>query len=907
MSFFSEHPVADGKRSPGQDCSKAGLEPSTSNDNKSTRSHSTNLQGDRGRITKSSHRFSKPEHFRSALSSIRQSRRRVALHRILTSLFNTNRNAESDDSTIYKTERRQTSSASSTPSKPLSSRHASTPNLEFISPGAFLFSGPSLTSVYPSSRDNSTSRFQSLAESGSESPEVWNVRPALHRSHSNSVDSVSLLEDAILEPLQMSPDGLVRTVSDVLLGLASPFDELEEPIFEDDEDSLSSLMRSRLTFPKANTLPNEILQQIYGYLSPKDFNAARHTCRTWQFASLDRRLLMTMLRRGGWQGNIKYNDRDSLSRRLSRECSLGNARQPNPFIQVAETDFDELSNGYAGRQSKGGSGLVITASVCGHYLLVARETIIFVYQLESDSLRPLTSVTCPRRVLAMSMDTSGDEFVLAALLVERMGIWCNLQRMPKARKDASSKTSSSAAEVLVTPSASGVEEYTPRSFKSINIRGSFEDINLEDVDNVNNYGSHEINQTWPLSLRGAPIISERQGHVQASSPFCGIPLEPGPSTIYRNLCSDTERPRSVAICPRRRAVAFGCKTGLELHWVDKLGTSMHKLFPLTAPSDVVHFFPSPPGEESLNTLRVISSAVEPKMRPEICRKFCVPGLAGKYCCQHDEAQNLKYLHWRAVPLSDGRHVLFVDPSTGDLVLGSDARSDAPTKLLKKIRFVPAASVSEKTPRLYNAAADLDWGVRIAAVYGNDVVFYSVPRDIFVSTHWEETDDVGMDSGAEDENHWRHWLEDPAESNNPTTPITVRGRSIGMLQSVCEVAIFTDPDITIWTFGLDGKSKTWQVGHPTPPSLALQAKGNKEERSAEDIGYYETMIGGRFIERLPKALHVDRDGEVDILSIGGYDGWYDRRGNVAVSHPKLDLKVEILHSLGEGTGWKFWLA
>lgn len=73
--------------------------------------------------------------------------------------------------------------------------------------------------------------------------------------------------------------------------------------------------------PLSYRVPNEIIQHIYNYLGPKDvrinystriskliaiqFNAARHTCRTWMRASLDEKLLCTMLRRGGWWDGVK--------------------------------------------------------------------------------------------------------------------------------------------------------------------------------------------------------------------------------------------------------------------------------------------------------------------------------------------------------------------------------------------------------------------------------------------------------------------------------------------------------------------------------------------------------------------------------------------------------------------------
>ena len=51
---------------------------------------------------------------------------------------------------------------------------------------------------------------------------------------------------------------------------------------------------------------------------------------------------------------------------------------------------------------------------------------IYIYELESNNLHPLTSMVCPRRVLAMSMDASSRKFAIAALLDGRMGLVCDL-------------------------------------------------------------------------------------------------------------------------------------------------------------------------------------------------------------------------------------------------------------------------------------------------------------------------------------------------------------------------------------------------------------------------------------------------------------------------------------------------
>lgn len=181
--------------------------------------------------------------------------------------------------------------------------------------------------------------------------------------------------------------------------------------------------------------PQELIQQTYTYLHPRDFNAARHTCHSWMTASLDKGLLILMFKRAGW--SIKQEDYLwGLSCRLARECALGPGWTGNgittppmssPFRQSAWVDFSELASGYASPSGRQSGGLVFTVSVCGKYLLVAEGGMIYIYELYGDSLRILTSVVCPRRVLAMSMDTSSKRFSVAALLDGRMGLMCDLQ------------------------------------------------------------------------------------------------------------------------------------------------------------------------------------------------------------------------------------------------------------------------------------------------------------------------------------------------------------------------------------------------------------------------------------------------------------------------------------------------
>jgi len=42
-------------------------------------------------------------------------------------------------------------------------------------------------------------------------------------------------------------------------------------------------------------------------------------------------------------------------------------------------------------------------------------------------------------------------------------------------------------------------------------------------------------------------------------------VEQEAQSTYQDICSEEDLPRSVAICPQRRCVAFGCHSGIELH------------------------------------------------------------------------------------------------------------------------------------------------------------------------------------------------------------------------------------------------------------------------------------------------------------------------------------------------------
>ena len=254
----------------------------------------------------------------------------------------------------------------------------------------------------------------------------------------------------------------------------------------------------------------------------------------------------------------------------------------------------------------------------------------------------------------------------------------------------------------------------------------------------------------------------------------GIPIETRATAIYTDLGSMDDQPRSVAICPNRKCVAYGCRMGIELHWIDALtGGDLNRWFPLAAPSDYLYFLPQRPGIDSRKKLRLISSAAGP-VAPQLVRSdsspakwkyWPTPAAFGRRQSltrlffgnlpsslpsadsgtssntgsspRSDKVQGILRTvdcdHFHAVPVSDGIHLVFTDPASGLLCLGSDAPLGGPSKLIRKVMFIPPGQNGEErpSPLRYAIGKALEWGLRLVVVYENDqVVLYNVPPDTF---------------------------------------------------------------------------------------------------------------------------------------------------------------------------------
>ena len=600
-------------------------------------------------------------------------------------------------------------------------------------------------------------------------------------------------------------------------------------------------------------------------------------------------------------------------------------------MHTSTIDFTDVAVHYPGLNA---SGTIFTVSCCSKFLLAANGCLIYIYEINktfsnSDgsitdnpgSLRPVASILCPRRVLACSMDTSSYRYAVAVLLDGRMGLVCEispcnitvsshcgngLEQSEFIDTESSRSVITSLDRVSLNTSGSNTGRTQPSSEPPFVFPGTAAASPLPEAripgdsswQNVHSTESSRVLQKEEPGLGHSSIVRAHTlypgSQIQPNTKL--MPIETGPRSLYRNICSDDDLPRSVAICPQRSCVAFGCSAGIELHWVDALtGQDLNRWFPLTAPSDYLFFLPPRRSVDSAKKLRLISSAARPGERAAISERafggdlkhspywesLCwgaesiredesgaqIPGTVSqsRYEVRSRELNGRMDCsdHYRAIPLSDGYHILFTDPSTGLLCLGSDTPVGGPTKLIRKIWFQGPAG--DGSPVAYAGAFDLTFGVRIVAAFrsGSDhrIWLYSVPGDVFaanqgssqniVKESWLSSANNQKPSNLEWVNWWPHdglkeWLnhfQDPVPGglSRSVWPVKIKGQEIGTLSGLVDLAIDSSPVMTIWAFSNEGMAKAWQL----------------------DNGKFDGSVAERLVARDGTIRDLDGEGDIDM--------------------------------------------
>ena len=370
--------------------------------------------------------------------------------------------------------------------------------------------------------------------------------------------------------------------------------------------------------------------------------------------------------------------------------------------------------------------------------------------------------------------------------------------------------------------------------------------------------------------------------------------------------------------------------GIELHWIDAVtGGSLNRWFPLAAPSDYLYFLPQRLGIDSRRKLRLISSAAGPvapqllrsesslakwkywptpaahKRRQSLTRLFFgnlpFPTSASSSSrwprsstrAQSDEVQGVLRTvdcdHFRAIPVSDGSHVIFTDPANGLLCLGSDAPFGEPTKLIRKVVFAPPPHPegSQCSPVRYTAGKALQWGLRIIAAYDDgQVVLYNIPADLFKrmqDSHtsadvWDENSgvigqsDLLMDSwmtshpNASIEPQTGNKAANNGSATSPSKPLQISGATLLTVEDdlVDDLAAHTDGGgLSLWIFYRSGRAERYSIYSPRGHQKAVKSVGENglvydvtEKTISEDNNSSKQAKGK---EKAKMGMHETGDG------------------------------------------------
>ncbi|KAI4180816.1 MAG: hypothetical protein L6R41_006998 [Letrouitia leprolyta] len=641
-----------------------------------------------------------------------------------------------------------------------------------------------------------------------------------------------------------------------------------------------------LRLPPVYFLPAEIIKHVYGYLSLTDLNAARHTCRNWMIASLDYRLLATSLEqvglRAAFEADTIRNEELGhpiggewrLSKRLATECSLRPGWSGDGFIENTTMNSQSSSTSlvtsgtvdFAGVsmacQTEQSSSLRFTVSACGTFLLHYDNTIIHVYCIRDLSspfprykhggyIEFLVAILCPRPVLSVSMDASKDRYTIAALLHDRVGVIMDVPELAiRAKRSGSSsphserdtRNTTKAWELKASPTA------TPTTSQRPKLPPSYTDF----------YHASPITQP-PEFAQPSPI-----------------PVQFIPHILYRNLCSKTSPPLSVAICPYRRCVAFGCSAGIELHWQDaRTGQELSRWIELIGPAQYIQFLPlRTEGEVDIaQTIRLASSRSGPTYYHD-------PILL-------DEAWDHEHCRFlRAVPLSDGKHILYTDPASGDLCIGTGLHSafGRPKPVKKFVLKGPRHpfEAREKRSYCYRGGSELTWGAKIVAAFGDQIWLFCVPPDFLFS-------DIDCQTG-------------PDETCYPRKDgmVIIEGTIIGEAPDVVELAVDASRgDLTIHAFSSTAPAKIYQITRYPHRDISKRLIANNGRiTNCEEDGNENLLMKGYLPD--PESVQREEHGNhgLEATAFHRLDG-HDLPFDDGEADDSEDLEIEMKeHAVGD---------
>ena len=129
------------------------------------------------------------------------------------------------------------------------------------------------------------------------------------------------------------------------------------------------------------------------------------------------------------------------------------------------------------------------------------------------------------------------------------------------------------------------------------------------------------------------------------------------------------------------------------------------------------------------------------------------------------------------------------------------------------------------PTVYASGSELNWGVRIVAGYGDRLLLFSVPPDIF------------NDSRITPEGSNQLWTEE-LEIDEPRIggiwPVRIHGAEFGRVERLVDIAIDSGPGMAVWAFSDLGKVYVFEIDVGDPRQMRVRKKTVLREGDVVDL-------------------------------------------------------------------------
>ena len=577
-----------------------------------------------------------------------------------------------------------------------------------------------------------------------------------------------------------------------------------------------------------------------------------------------------------WESRHLYEsiDKDKskiylLSSHLTKECSLLSSFPSGECVQGLHVGkernitsakllsliscFNVLGSAKKGSYFRSNS-IKIKVSNCKRFVLVARLNVIHVYKLDGTKIRQWTKVIYPQRVSTMCMDTSPEYYALGALLLKGPAVVCDinpemvsLERTMSVVRDPlywqSMFRRRYANEIGKTEDASNLCRKSRASFNGIDLyTGLGEYLFVNDTNDVRTFAESYINQTWNIHSLTVLNPGTDCGVARASS------SPEGPHTIFPNDGSMLTVPESMAICAKRRCVAFGTYNGVELHWTDQVtGEDMNRWFATNGRHELLHFVPANCGNmlpERIQMVTSLSYPIDDIIGSDHMFARETPSSENLLSVNRKRMMNEPSISYAALPLDDGYHIIYLDCINGSLCLGCRTISRGQMRVRAKVVFRGPSENSRVG--CYRFLTRKEGGIILVAgfrVASQDRIYmYSIPPEI-VATPFDlqrpnskmiVEDALKVASTLNTHLAWTDWW--PSEDNNfkrnqdgnsISWPIVMRGTYFAESTDVADVAIQFDSHLIIWIFRQNGDAAVYSTYNEkdTDRAIANHAQTN----------------------------------------------------------------------------------